>query len=1123
MKKRRSHSKRRKGKIDFILCLFLVSADLQGYKVEKREDNGWQASTWLDVEHGHSKYYLNEPLHRNIGTRSHSDGERTECFQINGSVKCNVIRKWLESNKIRNKKIKIINGNGTLKQQVTILQWNLGAKFWMNKLDELEAVTQQYSPEVCVITEANLLKSTSADERKIPGYDMHLPELLPGQNIFRIVVLTKSGLNINVLNELSDPAIAAIWLRIGSRGRKPMIVGTIYREHQYIHQDNQTDSLSDVNQLKRWFLFIEKWKLAARRGDVTIVGDVNLDFLRWGAPSQRNEKMIDKTKTEIETIGFHQIVEGATRFWADQTESCVDHIWMNSLGRLAFYRNIKRTFSDHNLLLLAFWTKDKLVNKNEIVRRDRKNFDEKNYKTKLSMIDWTGFFESTNLDHINNMFEEKVSEVLNSVAPIKIIQRRKKFKNWVSDSVKNEMIARDKLREIARVSQSKDDWEKYKKSRNNCVKSLRESKNDFFNKMYSKMNDEKDSKKLYGITNELIGKQSGNSPQQFVINGKIIRKQQEIANTQMNYYVDKIGKILGKMTDTGRDPHRFLDRALSTWESKDTFPLFELKKISLLQTEKLIQKMSNSTALGHDNLDTIGIKMGRVELMKQIRHIINVSLSQGKFTQKWKIAKLSPRLKGSDIDRDSPSSYRPIAILPVISKLVERSAQLQIIDYFENTDQLNPNCHAYRKHLSTTTTLAQILDEIYQNTEDKLITSMMTLDLTAAFDTVSHKLLLEKLQRYRIGPGAINWIRDYLMSRTQYVVIGRTQSTMKPVSCGVPQGSVIGPLMYAIFTNEMMEAVINQDCTNNEHNERRRLFGNNCRECGVLTLYADDSTMITGSRTRVQNQETIERCLEMITEYIKDNKLVLNLPKTSLTEIMIAQKRVKTVGEPPTLLVQNDDGEYKQVDDHNYTRILGANIQNNMLWNSHMESGKKALLPQCRKLLGRLKHNSRLIPRECRKNLVTGLLLSKLQYLMPLWGSASKQNLRKAQTILNVAARWITGLRKRTRIQTLMTAVNWLTIYEQIEMSTAILTWKLVYLEKPPRLLERMTVLQDKTIRVQEPRLHFTKDCLRWRAATKWNQLSEELREETSIKIFKKQMRKTLIERRPPEIPDTDW
>ena len=171
-----------------------------------------------------------------------------------------------------------------------------------------------------------------------------------------------------------------------------MLIGGIYREHQNIHQDIPSDSHSDENQLLRWTRFIEKWKTAATICDITVLGDTNLDFLRWGAPPQRTKKMVDNTKAEIETIGFHQLVVGTTRSWADQLDSCLDKVWMNSPGRLVYYINVKRTFSDHNLIVLAFRTKDKLTNKHEIIRRDRKNFNVENYTRKLSQIDWTGFF-----------------------------------------------------------------------------------------------------------------------------------------------------------------------------------------------------------------------------------------------------------------------------------------------------------------------------------------------------------------------------------------------------------------------------------------------------------------------------------------------------------------------------------------------------------------------------------------------------------------------------------------------------------------------------------------------------------------------------------------------------------
>ena len=205
----------------------------------------------------------------------------------------------------------------------------------------------------------------------------------------------------------------------------------------------------------------------------------------------------------------------------------------------------------------------------------------------------------------------------------------------------------------------------------------------------------------------------------------------------------------------------------------------------------------------------------------------------------------------------------------------------------------------YRSQLSTTTTLLEICDKIFQGAEDRKIMSVMVLDFTAASDCVSHPLLMKKLKIYKVGLVARVWIQDFLTRRTQYVMIGKARSMMEPVYRGVPQGSVIGPLIFAIFTNELTEAVKVPSCNNALHTDRETLFGPQCVECGTLTVYADDSTYITGNRSRIRNQTAIRRALEELSCFIEDNQLAINLAKTGISEYMLKQKRAKNPGTPP--------------------------------------------------------------------------------------------------------------------------------------------------------------------------------------------------------------------------------
>ena len=652
------------------------------------------------------------------------------------------------------------------------------------------------------------------------------------------------------------------------------------------------------------------------------------------------------------------------------------------------------------------------------------------------------------------------------------------------------MRVRDELRQRARVTGSQDDWQTFKTARNKCVKSVKSCKEQYFQDLYRKMETEKTSKGLFGLTKELCGNKNGNTPQ-----------------------------TLQKIPVSYRNPHRYLLKALENWEKTEEREIFEFREISLAETISIIQSMSDSTVLGHDDIDTITIKVAARYLASPLRRIINFSLKKGKFIQKWKFAKIMPILKSKDLDPTDTSAYRPVSVLTSTSKVVERAAQVQLLKYFEESMQLNASAHAYRRNFSTTTTLMEIIDEIHQGTEEKKISSIMAINQSAAFDSVDHVLLLQKLELYNVGELARKWIKEYLELRTQYVMIGTGRSLMKRVKSGVPQGSVIGPLMFALFTNELSETVKEPTCQDDSHGDRSRLFGSQCSRCGILTTYADDSTFTVTSKDRQTNWIKLRRNLDEIECFLTDNRLCINVKKMALTECMIQQKKGKTPGIPPYLQVTDLEGRQKLVEDKIYTRILGANIQSNLGWLMHLEGGAKAVLPAARKQLGLLKHQGSLIPISSRLNLARSLILSKLTYMMPVWGGAKASHIRKAQVVMNAAARWATGLPRRTRVSTLMRRAGWLSVHEQIKMTTLTQTWKTIHLGIPLRVRQRMEVLDDLSIIVQEPRLLFSHDCLRWRSALEWNSLDESVRKVATVSAFKRQIKRLIIQQRPRE-PD---
>ena len=221
--------------------------------------------------------------------------------------------------------------------------------------------------------------------------------------------------------------------------------------------------------------------------------------------------------------------------------------------------------------------------------------------------------------------------------------------------------------------------------------------------------------------------------------------------------------------------------------------------------EKIISDLSNSSSFGLDQIDTYTIKLIKMEILPAITHILNLSITSREFPSLWKKAKIVPLHKKDDLL--NPKNYRPVAIIPIFSKILERVIFNQIIKYMTDNNLLHPNHHAYRAGHNTTTALIQMYDVWLKSLEDGELAGVCFLDMSAAFDIVDHPLLIKKLELYGFESSMVMWITSYLTDRSQCVSIDGCLSRLLTVRHGVPQGSILGPLLYTIFTNELPEII----------------------------------------------------------------------------------------------------------------------------------------------------------------------------------------------------------------------------------------------------------------------------------------------------------------------------
>ena len=279
--------------------------------------------------------------------------------------------------------------------------------------------------------------------------------------------------------------------------------------------------------------------------------------------------------------------------------------------------------------------------------------------------------------------------------------------------------------------------------------------------------------------------------------------------------------------------------------------------------------MKRKKATGFDNLPPGLLKDAAAEIASPLAHIINLSLRSGQVPSQWKIAEVIPLHKSGNTGDNN--NFRPISILPAVSKILEKAVHHQLMNYIEGNNLLSDNQFDYRSMRSTELATMLFTDFIRKSADNGLMTGAVFLDLSKAFDTLGHDRLLQKLKSYGIKGLALQWFTDYLFQRSQIVKLGQERFSPCPLVCGVPQGSILGPVLFLLFFN---------DCI---------------LHCNVLQ-FADDTVIFVSSKKVCDIEYLLNSDLNSVSLYLNTNELVANLKKGK-TESMLfgTAKRISSL------------------------------------------------------------------------------------------------------------------------------------------------------------------------------------------------------------------------------------
>ena len=561
----------------------------------------------------------------------------------------------------------------------------------------------------------------------------------------------------------------------------------------------------------------------------------------------------------------------------------------------------------------------------------------------------------------------------------------------------------------------------YKQARDDLNKEIKAKRLLLHSKDLMKNKD--NSKRLWCKLNDLLGKPNIILPDHSDSNKR--------AEEFRTYFSDKVANIRKKIEQDLKEIDATADDDISLLESPDDLIrsqqeenascLREFRCISEEELLKTIKSMSNKFC----SLDPVPpwlLISCFEELKASMLYIVNESLKSGVFPSEYKKAVVKPTFKGHGVDRDSIASYRPVSNLSFMSKLLEKVANIQFGEHLDDQNLHCPDQSGYRPKHSCETLMVRMFDDILSGMEQKNTIVLLLLDLSAAFDTIDHDLLLKKLKEdYLVEGTALSWFASYLKNRSFTVTINGKDSSPGFLWYGVPQGSILGPILFILYTKYLSKIA---------------------KKYGLeIQLYADDSQLYIGFKPLDSNMrrtviERIECCLKEIMEWMASNFMKLNKDKTQV--IMLGTNNVLKKTEDLKINV----GASEVIESAAVSAVgvisLGVKLDQNLNLKSHISKVRQSAFYTISNL-GRIKN---LLSRELRIMLVKQLVLSKVDYHNALYVNIPDIDIKRLQGVVNAGVRFIYGAGKRVAARPLLIQAHILPVRFRIMYKICLLTFK---------------------------------------------------------------------------------
>ena len=700
----------------------------------------------------------------------------------------------------------------------------------------------------------------------------------------------------------------------------------------------------------------------------------------------------------------------------------------------------------------------------------------------LHSTNWN-ILQNNTLDAAYDNFMAAIATTLDRHAPLRNRPRRKRATPtpWITDEIRS--LAKQKqtmYKKSLRLDQNHPYKQQYITIKNTMNRLRNTAKRTYYyNKLATEVHD---MKATWQTINEVIGKPRRKETQinRLIIDNKEITDTQHIAN-ELNHFFAHVGEKQSNEMQANNIEH--YTNFMHTTHPNSIY----LTPTTEEEIHTITMRMKSKRSTGHDDMSTQHLKQILPGILYPLQILFNRSIDEGIFPQKLKHAKIKPLHKKNE--KDQMTNYRPISLLPAISKILEKLIHKRLYSFLTSQHIISDRQYGFRPKLSTSDALCTFLSDTYTHLNSQHFTTAAFLDLSKAFDTIKHSILFHKLHNYGIRGASLNLIKSYLTNRTQYCVISNIHSnTIQLPPYGVPQGSVLGPLFYLIYTNDICNAISHAS----------------------LIQFADDTTLYCSGPNLTDLRTNITSDLTRLVSYFSSNSLQLNLSKTNY---MIIKPKASTTNIGTQITINNTD-----ILRVNETKFLGVIIDDKLSFQQHIKQTENKIS----KGLYALRTIKNILPKKHLKLIYHALISPHLSYGIPFWHNSTKQRLHRLTILQKKAIRIITNSQYNAPSSPLFKQERILPLEKLHQAELQKLMYRIhhslipnpipsAFSFNPPAHPYPTRYRNTNPMTTQINRHHLSHKSFVHHAPLLWNTLSPDLKNSSSLKQFNKKIKTTLL------------